>query len=44
MKCVIDTSGLRGRESDRATKSRQAPESNQVWIRAQLRKKREGKK
>jgi len=42
MKCVIDTSGLRGRESDRNTKSAAAPESHQVWLRTQRKKQQQG--
>lgn len=36
MKCVIDYSGLNGIQSDRNTKSLYAPESNSVFVRAQI--------
>lgn len=39
---MIDYSGLRGRESDMATKSAAAPESHQVWLRAQRKKQQQG--
>lgn len=39
---IIDYSGLRGRDSDRASKSRNAPESNAVYLHAQRRKRQSG--